>query len=229
MFSDERLNEAAESLCFALAQSFSPPEEYRHDFSPEFTFRMERLIRKNRHSGRNRAMGRAAGVLLAVLLGSGIWLMMDAEVRAGFFGWVGEKIDSVQHYFFEGQEASEVPDTSYHLNELPDGYHEDGIFKTEDSVDITYVNDAGQYLSFGYIFRPTEYSATEIAFLEMDKMEKEILQIDGSSAECFTDPTGDIGNVIVWQDAKAETLLYISGYFDQEELIRMAENVIREE
>ena len=33
------------------------------------------------------------------------------------------------------------------------------------------------------------------------------------------------GNVIVWRDEKENTILYISGYFDKEALIDMAESV----
>ena len=56
-------------------------------------------------------------------------------------------------------------------------------------------------------------------------MERELVQVKGRTAEFYRDDTGNMANVIVWRDEKNDTLLYISGYFDKESLIDMAESV----
>ena len=89
----------------------------------------------------------------------------------------------------------------------------------------TYVETGtGRYLSLGWLSPSTETATPEMFFLTGD-MEREQTQVKGRTAEFYRDDTGNMANVIVWRDEKNDTLLYISGYFDKESLIDMAESV----
>lgn len=229
MFSEDELYCAAGELALAMAHSLPAPEECHHDFSPAFARRMARLIRRARHPVLHRAARRVAGLLLAILVGCGVWLTLDAQAREAFFTWVGERVDGVQHYFFDGPDASQTPNVRYRLPEAPEGYWEEDAFETESGIDFTYMDEAGHILSFGAIFRPTGSSVTETSFFDMDKMEKAVVLVNGEPAEWYVDHEGKIGNVLVWQDEETGALLYLSGYFDRDDMIRMAEAVLREE
>ena len=38
--------------------------------------------------------------------------------------------------------------------------------------------------------------------------------------------TGEISNLIVWVDSETNTLFYISGYLDKDQLVELAESVV---
>lgn len=226
MFLDDDLRRAAQAVSLAMADGLPAPEDCRHAFSPAFTRRMARLIRRTKHPVLYPALRSVACLLLAMLLGSSIWLTVNVEAREAFFGWVGEQIENVQHYFFDGPDAGETPNVRYRLAEIPEGYEELDTDCSPLSVTVLYVNHDGRFLRFGYVFRPTEDSIADIA-LVTDEMKKSVVQVNGTSADCYIDETGETGNVLVWRDHEKDALLYISGYFNQSTLIHMAETVIQ--
>lgn len=228
MISEERLRQAAHVAGDAMLAALPAPEECQHDFSAAFERKMRRVLRRGNHPGLYRGFQRVASFLLALLVGCGVWLSVDAQAREAFFGWVSERLDNAQHYFFDGPNANGVPNVRYRFAAIPAGYREVDTFEAETFVETTYIDDINNvYLSFGYLFRETDASTSEIIFVT-DDMEKIAVQVHNTPADCYLDGMGKTGNLIVWRDMETDTLLYISGYFSGDELIQMAETVILE-
>ena len=225
MITEERLRQAAGVAVLALADSLPAPEECQHEFSPDFDRRMRKILRRGNHPAVYRGMRRVAGFLLVVLLSCSVWLAVDTEAREAVFGWISERVEGAYHYFFHGDGTSQKQVVGYALSEIPEGYRKEDVFETDRYTETTYVETGtGRYLSLGWLSPSTVTATPEMFFLTGD-MEREQTQVKGRTAEFYRDDTGNMANVIVWRDEKNDTLLYISGYFDKESLIDMAESV----
>lgn len=225
MISEERLRQAAGAAVLALADSLPAPEECQHEFSPGFEQRMRKVLRRGNHPTVYRRLRRAACFLLAILLSGSVWLTVDTEAREAVFGWISERVEGAYHYFFRSERTSQDYLTGYTLSKIPEGYHKKDVFETDSYTETTYLETAtGRYLSLGWLHPSTETETPELFFLTGD-MEREQAQVNGRAAEFYRDDTGNNANVIVWRDEERATLLYLSGYFDKESLIDLAENV----
>ncbi len=224
-FSEEELRAAAKEVSLALVCGLPEAEECHHEFSPGFEKRMRRVLRRGNHPNVYRGLRRVAGFLLVLLLSCSVWLAVDTEAREAVFGWLSERVEGAYHYFFRGTDTSQTHTVRYAVSEIPKGYQEKDVFETDSYTDTIFVETAtGRYLSFGWLHPSTGDEEPEIFFLT-GAMKKELVQVNEQSAELYLDETGEKGNVIVWREEKENTILYISGYFDKEALIDMAENV----
>lgn len=226
MISEEKLRRAAEQHIRTLADSLPEPEECRHEFSRQFEQKMEKVIRRANHPAAYRAMHRAAGFILALLIGSSVWLTVDAEAREAVFGWISDQVNGAYHYFFSGEVQPQKHEMEYTLSEIPAGYREEDTFKLDNYAEIVYVEETtGNYLTLGWI-HPQQNGTGELFFdSDTNELTLEYVRVNGRSAEYYCDQSG--GNVIVWQDKDTDTLIYIFGFFDRETLIGMAEGVYK--
>lgn len=228
VISDERLRTAAQIAGKALADSLLEPEDCQHTFSPAFERKMNRLIARTKHQGAYTALKRVACFFLVLLLSGTVWLGVDAQAREIVFGWVSQKVEDARHYFFEGASPDGIAESDYRLAEVPAGYAEVGSFEEENGWSVVYADEEGRYMDFGYRWEAKEGLETAL-FFTVDDIEKKSLFIRDMPAEYYQDDTGEAANLMVWFDAETETLLYISAYLDEETLVELAENVIREE
>lgn len=136
-------------------------------------------------------------------------------------------------HWAEGVRREEVDAraTKYALSELPEGYRKDDVLETGQFTIIVYVDDiTNHFLKLGYLIGEEKVFPTDSPvgmYFETEGMVKTSVAVNGQSADLYIDDAGEIGNLIVWQDAERDILLYISGYFDGDTLIRMAETVVR--
>ncbi len=84
------------------------------------------------------------------------------------------------------------------------------------------------FLEFGYRQEPPENMNVDLYFTT-DGMSKTLLSVHDMPAEYYQDDTGEISNLIVWVDSETNTLFYISGYLDKDQLVELAESVVPEE
>lgn len=230
-FAREDLAGAARAARRALADSFPEPEDCQHAFSPTYCQRMDRLARKIDRSGWVTCLQRVACFFLALLLGGTAWLTVDAQAREKVFGWMSQQLENTRHYYFEESEEAlpeKTPEISYVLPVVPEGYQLEDTGETGTEKDWLYVNDRGQYLSFGYLTEETKYATSHVVF-GTDGMEQKMVLVYGQPADYYFDVTGEHSNLIVWKDMEQDVLLYISAYLSESELIQMAETVVREE
>lgn len=230
-FPEADLRMAARVADQALTEALPQPEDCQTAFSQGFQRNMERLIRKTDRSGWVTGLQRVACFFLALLLSGTAWLTVDAQAREKVFGWMSQQLENTRHYFFV-EEEEVLPEKSsgisYVLPVVPEGYRLEDTDKIETHKDWLYVNDRGQYLSFGYLTEETKYATAHVIF-GTDGMEQKTVLVHGQPAEYYFDVTGEHSNLIVWKDVEQEVLLYISAYLSESELIQMAETVIREE
>lgn len=226
MISEERLRLAAQEAGRAIAASLPEPEDCQAECSPSFERKMKKVIWRADHRGLCLGLKRAACFFLALLLSGGVWLGVDAEAREFVFGWVSEKLTGAQHYFHRGSDKASPGNVRYVLPEIPAGYEPYDLYDDgEGFVSNCYANDAGQGFSFEYIIG----DAGEMFLLTSDIEEKRMVTVHGKPAEFYQAGKETVSNTLVWQDEETGALLYISGFFEEEYLVQLAESVVREE
>ena len=225
-FTDDRLRQAAQEAGAILDGSLPAPEDCPHTFSLPFQAKMAKLLRRHKRAPARRAMRRVACLALVCLLGSGVFLTTNAQAREAFFGWVSQIVESTVDYPFDGA-VSEVK-YHYYLPAVPEGYWEVSRYASETSGDELYENASGEYLSFTYLY-VTDNSTSMLTLFGIDAMEKANVSVNGISADYYFDDTGEISSSLVWVDPESNALLHLSAYLDKDDLIALAESIVREE
>ena len=212
--------ESCESWVSRRTAGYDPEE--KHDFTPAFEKRLRRLRRRADHPALYPVLRRAAAVVLALLLAGAVLLAVDEEARAAVFGWITETISTYFVYNYVGEEdSSDFSD--YRPSWLPDGFSESAEKASEKRTRVNYVNDNdGSYIVFIYYRNLDEPSV----FVEASDTDAVKVQVNGCSAMLFLAEKEDVTSAITWVSSD-DTLVYISGYLEASDLMKMAESVER--
>jgi len=219
MISDERLKRAARLAGDIIISDLELSGEAEHSFSPEFKWRIEKLGRKLKGGRHMTAWQRAACFFLALFVGAGIWLTVDTEARAEIFGWIKEQYETVFHYHFEGGASGETQE--YELGWVPDGCVFEAKLDDEDNgYSIIYIHEDA-YLIFGFNYG----QAQDIFLLSQGGLEVVPSEVNGKYADFYFSPDGSESNALVWVDDN-QTMFSLTGYFDEADMVKMAESVV---
>lgn len=175
--------------------------------------------KKKVFSVRHKWLSRVACVFLAILLTGSAVLAFSVEARAAFFGWVREQYENFYVYFFEGEAAVSDP-VKYELGWLPEGCVYVTTIENENGEIIIYTDEHDTLIRFSYD------RAADSSILYVDGAGNETIpvEINGCPGEISISPSEDETDHIAWTD-ETNTLFFITGHFDQETFIRMAESV----
>lgn len=218
MISEEALRQAAAEASDCLVRSLDEAGIPVHNFSARFERKMRRLIRRTRHPAAYRALIRVACVFLAFILGSGVFLAVNPEARAAFFGWVRTQYERLFVYDVANTgEQTELPE--YALGWLPEGYEEVERYSQVDYTWIIYSNSYGDTIDF-------LYSNSNQLYIKPDNSESFQTTINGQLAELYVLNDDTTYNDIVWSSADGNILFSIGGPLTENELIHIAENII---
>lgn len=220
MITDEMLAQAAAELADAINESLPNPSECNHQFSPRFEKKMKRLIRKTHHPVFYRSLRTVASIVLVIMIGFGSTLAISAEARENVFGWVKQKYESFYEYFFEGDVTPTEP-AKYQPGWMPEGCEFVTTIETDGGEIQVYTDDQGTLIRFSY----TSGSADEKVSVDGVSYEKEIVEIHGSLAEIYISPNEDETNSMFWTSEDGLVLFTISGNYDKDTLIKIAENI----
>ena len=164
-------------------------------------------------------MLRAACFFLLLALTGGTILTFSMEARATFFGWVREQADNFYHYFFEGDAMPTQP-VKYELGWMPEGLE----FVTTldiDNGECYIYRDAQDFLiQFSYVLNGDNHSWGVDAVDDIQKTVK----VNGNKADLYISRNDDRTSSIFWTNERND-FFTLSGPFDEETLIKMAENV----
>lgn len=166
----------------------------------------------------------AACFLLAVLLTGSAILTFSVEARAAFFGWVRQQCEDFYEYFFEGEATVRVP-AQYELGWVPEGVIFVTSYETAGGEVFIYTDDKDTLIQFTYTSEPNK----EKLFVDGVGYAEKQVAINGNPGEIYVPNDETYTDGIVWTDAATNTLFFISGHFNEDTLIRMAESVKEKE
>ena len=222
MITEEMLCAAAARSCEIyvsyLERGYTP--ENQHEFSLQFEKKIKKLKRKADHPVFYHTTKRIASIVLAILISGGVWLAVDIEARAAFFGWIKEVYESYFVYRFEDDAVSNINPSSYRPTWLPSGYTEFYVDETENTVAIVYADEEGRMLKLNYIQNPNETDW----FVKTEQVEIESATINGKPAELFISKDSETANAIIWT-SDDNTAFYLSAFLSKADLIKVAESV----
>ena len=223
---DEMLYQhAAEARDIWLDTLPNEDELPNHQFSDEFMASLENMKKQERGQGKKRRrspLKRVASVFLAVLIGSGTWLGVDAEARASFVSWIREFVgDSVVYNYVGDVPEDEI--TDYHCSWLPDGVEAIETEASKTSGHVVYVSQNDDFAVFSYTYM---HSGTAMhLFPSEEELVHTEMQINGMHADFYEEPGENYSCFIIWFDEANQTFFDINGNLSKEETIRMAESV----
>lgn len=166
-------------------------------------------------------MQTAATFILICALSFGVLLTCNSTVRAAVIRWVTEWYKTSVIYRFFGESVSDKMPL-YEISDLPLGYIKtDSITEIPDNMEITYKNESGDIIRFGYI-RVEEGSAVVV---DTENMEITDITINGCPGQLYASTDPQQSNCIMWYDETAEIQFMMDGFFDRDKLQMMASSV----
>ena len=196
-----------------------------HQFSDEFMASFETMKKQEKGQSKKRKrtpLQRVAAVFLAVLIGSGTWLGVDAEARAAFVSWFREFTGKSAVYTYVG-EVPESEITDYLCTWLPDGMEAIETDASKTSGHVIYTSPDDDFAVFSYTYM---HSGTAVhLFPTGDELVHSEMQINGMHADFYEEPGEDYSCFIIWFDEANQIFFDINGNLSKEETIRMAESV----
>ena len=164
-------------------------------------------------------MLRAACFFLLLALTGGTILTFSMEARAAFFGWVREQADNFYHYFFEGDAMPTQP-VKYELGWMPEGLEYVTTIDIDNGECYIYKDAQGFLIQFSYVPNGDNRS---LGVDGVDDIQKTV-KVNGNKADLYISRTDEQTSSIIWSNERND-FFTLSGPFDEETLIKMAENV----
>ena len=164
----------------------------------------------------------AACFLLVFSLCGSTVAMAHPEIVEAVVGWFREIVGTTTKYEDSGQTvATDHPAATYRPGWLPDGYEEASCHELSSGVDILYFNEEGLYISFTCSSDPAS-SALSVNWEHCDLIST---KVGATPADLYMDRREGELNVLVW--TKGNTLFCVGGMLTEEELLRIAENIVK--
>lgn len=220
MMPELALKEAAsKSLDIFMAQlERDMPSDAHYVPSPALDASIQKLCRKAAHPYFRKFLHSAAALLLAAATAGGMLLATSPQARAAFWGWVKEISRNTISYQYSGGTVKNTHSLHYALSSIPSGYTE-YLASPQDGF-LIYENENGELLNFIY----TEKSDEKSLLIDSENSVVHIVSFGNYSAELLFPFDSTKAPAIIWTD-EYDTLLIISGFFSEDELIHLAEGV----
>lgn len=220
MINDAMLKQAAEELAIAINESLPDPKECVYQFSPKFEKKLKRLTRRANHPILYRSLRMVASVLLVFMIGFGSILTVSTEAREIVFGWMRVRYQSMYEYFFEG-EIENPENVTYYPQWLPEDCKFETSYSTLGGEVYIYFTPRDSLVQFSYISKSNE----KLYMDGVDAEQKDVM-IKGGSGKLYISHNEGQTSSLIWMNKSRTVLFSISGDYDEDVLIKMAENIV---
>lgn len=220
MITDERLKKAVEEAENALVKSLENDFYCEHEFSDEFLFKMNELINGVKpQRKKNSVLKSIASVLIILLITGSVLLFSETELGASCSSWIKTQYDKIMSYHIaEVKEENSEDIVVYEPRWIPEGYKESSRIKGDDIRIILFADSAGNVIRFMY----TKKGSITI---EQDDFEYVERKVRDCYAELYISEDDSDSNKLVWIDEEDMVMFCISGFLEEDEIIKMATRV----
>lgn len=223
MITEEMMAAAAAEMNETMLRSLPKPEDCQHEFSRKFERKMKRVIYRTDHPLQFRILQKVASVILVLFLGFATIMAISPTVRACVFGWIREQYESFITYYFVETDVNSTEPAEFYLDKLPDGYTEYMKSDLPDVKTTLYIDPDGKLLCFAY----SRDAESAYFLVKEDGYYVEKVTIDDCIADFYLAMDPQNGNCLIWCESDTETILYLTGYLNKDELIALAKNVLK--
>ena len=227
IWTDQELQDAAKRVREELLNSVPLPSQYSHEFSLPFQVKMEEMKRKaiKRRSFMS-LLTKIAAILLAVMLGTGIWAHISPDSWAAMQSWVTEFYENSVIYRFLNPGSTEMSRSNPYLTEtakchigwLPNGYEESDDLTWADVEMTKYENEDGNtvYLSW--------FNTSNSSFSSLQADNSSIHVLVGGAQGVFI--AGESNqNELTWITKDGQLGYQLSCPLPMETMIKMAKSI----
>lgn len=218
------LRQATEEYHEESMSAIPTENEIDHVFSDRFENNMRSVIKKNNHPQLNRVLRMAASFALVILVASGSVMAFSPTARAAVMGWLFGQDGTTFSYTSMGEESESDVYYKYELAEIPEGY-----FLWQEIVDESQSIMLYAEEETGHLLKVTgsPNDGTGAMFLLTTTDEKSTVQIGDITADFYQSSTADSSSGLAWIDPDTDYLICLDGFFSKEELIEMAQSLIK--
>ena len=224
MISNLLLRQAAEEYHEESMSAIPTENEIDHVFSDRFEENMKSVIKKNNHPQLKRVLRMAASFALVILVASGSVMALSPTARAAVMGWLFGQDGTTFSYTSMGEESESDVYYKYELAEIPEGY-----FLWQEIVDESQSIMLYAEEETGHLLKVTgsPNDGTGAMFLLTTTDEKSTVQIGDITADFYQSSTADSSSGLAWIDPDTDYLICLDGFFSKEELIEMAQSLVK--
>ena len=226
MISNELVRQATEEYTEETMSAIPTENECDHIFSARFEKNMEAVTSKSNHPHLNRVLRMAASFALVILISGGSILALSPTARAAVIGWLFAQEGNVFSYRSMGEKTESNMMLKYDLPEVPEGYFLWQEIVEEDQGIILYAEEETGHL---LKITCTPNDGTGAMFLVTTTEQKETVQIGEITADFYLSESEDVASGLAWVDPENDYLICLDGFFSKEELIEMAESLVKME
>lgn len=197
---------------------FSPSKKYQHQMR-EMSADPQGWCQRKMRPAWKKTLRRVAAVFLAATVGVSAWLAVDTDARAAFFGWVKEIYETYVVFRHDGITDTVPESADYRPTWLPNGYSEFRVNTSETRTVVIYDNEAGEMIRFSFIQNPDETDW----FIDVSQAGIKNATVNGNKANLLIAQTPEEANAIAW--ISDDTAFYVTGFVNENDLVRIAESV----
>ena len=224
MISNEFIRQATEEYHEESMSAIPAENEIDHVFSARFEENMKSVIKKNNHPQLKRVLRMAASFALVILVAGGSVMALSPTARAAVMGWLFGQDGTIFSCTSMGEESESDVYYKYELAEIPEGY-----FLWQEIVDESQSIMLYAEEETGHLLKVTgsQNDGTGAMFLLTTTDEKSTVQISDITADFYQSSTADSSSGLAWIDPDTDYLICLDGFFSKEELIEMAQSLVK--
>ena len=223
IFDDNDLKAAAQLVAGSMLDSLPSRAECEHEFSDDFTAKMDKLLhRQKRRRVWHTVMRYAAVLVITATLALGAVMAASPTARADVLKWARELVggNMVYHFYTEAPEET-LP--LYGLGWIPEGFEETDVLYIDIYYKAIYINPKTDQL---FVF---EYDYMDIGTVPMvipeDDLNLEKTKINGMPADFYQAPKDEDTNILFIFDEESNICFTISASIDRDTMFKIAEHI----
>ena len=226
MISNFLLRQATEEYHEESMSAIPTENEIDHVFSDRFEENMKSVIKKNNHPQLKRVLRMAASFALVILVAGGSVMALSPTARAAVIGWLFGQNGTTFSYTSMGEESESDVYYKYELPQIPEGYYLWQEIVDESQSILLYAEE-----ETGHLLKVTgsPNDGTGAMFLLTTTDEKSTVQIGDVTGDFYLSESEDVSSGLAWVDPENDYLICLDGFFSKEELIEMAESLVKME
>lgn len=221
---NSQLTQATAIVRNSMLMTLDQAEIPSHIFSSEFELKIQALRKQeSRRQVIHKVMSHCVAAILALVLGTGIFLTVNVEARATVIAWIKEVFEDRIEYWFTGDPKNAFPE--YEITWVPDDMECIYEETTEYGRSVVYMNpnDPQQGFTFSYA-RMQEGSGTVMV---INEIEHSMIPVDINEmvGDLYLSQDPEITHCLIWFDEEQQITFNITSYMDSAIILHIAESV----
>ena len=221
---DEMLRQAAKESFTFYMETVTRNGNPAHTFhpSPAFEQKIGRLAHRASRPTHYKLLQRVASIALAAVLAGGAWLAASKDARAEFIAWARQMFDDRVVYDFYGtyQEES-LPE--YVIDPPPEGFVETELIGG-DTINVRVYKNGDNLILLSWMIM-SEQAA--MSMFSSDGYQYEAVRVGPYPGDFYKVNNPEETNELNWFDETNKIVFGISAFLDRDEMLALAEHVVK--